>query len=270
MKEQREKTKSDLESSERLIKSIGYITLNELTGDAEEDLETIKSVATQYGVDPNMLISEAMRLQNEKVKYPGGDVGSYMFYRDQALEAGITPDKIIDYDSWLTREANRKAKAAAKEKPPTSVQELAAGYAARLEQAEPILNSLEKTIQGMNAVSFEFQIFTDRPSLQSATIQSYMQASRNFINAQLRRESGAVISPSEFSEARKQYLPQPGDTDEVLEQKEDNRRIAFAGLRKSAGPAFESYQELLGQPERVQVGDEVYELQPEGDYKLVE
>lgn len=56
------------------------------------------------------------------------------------------------------------------------------------------------------------------------------QAMRDFINAVLRRESGAVISPPEFANAAKQYFPQPNDTPEVLAQKKRNREIAIAGL----------------------------------------
>jgi hypothetical protein len=67
--------------------------------------------------------------------------------------------------------------------------------------------------------------------------QKAEQAQRNFVNAILRQESGAVISPSEFSNARRQYFPQPGDSQEVIEQKKSNRQTAIEGLRTMAGPA---------------------------------
>lgn len=66
--------------------------------------------------------------------------------------------------------------------------------------------------------------------------QKYDQAQRDFINAVLRRESGAAISESEFQNARKQYFPQPGDGPEVLAQKADNRKLAIESLRQSANP----------------------------------
>jgi hypothetical protein len=58
--------------------------------------------------------------------------------------------------------------------------------------------------------------------------QRVEQAQRDFINAVLRRESGAAISASEFENARKQYFPQPGDEKhpKVLEQKRRARQIA--------------------------------------------
>lgn len=61
---------------------------------------------------------------------------------------------------------------------------------------------------------------------QSADQQKVEQARRDFINAVLRRESGAVISPQEFANAEKQYFPQPGDSKAVIEQKRRNRQIA--------------------------------------------
>lgn len=67
--------------------------------------------------------------------------------------------------------------------------------------------------------------------------QKVEQAQRDFINAVLRQESGAVISPEEFNNARKQYFPQPGDSKAVIEQKTRNRQRAIEGFKVGAGPA---------------------------------
>lgn len=72
--------------------------------------------------------------------------------------------------------------------------------------------------------------------LQSPEQQQIEQAQRDFINAVLRQESGAVIADTEFANARKQYFPQPGDSAEVIEQKRANREAAINGFRISAGP----------------------------------
>ncbi|WP_234913761.1 phage tail tip lysozyme [Sinorhizobium medicae] len=72
----------------------------------------------------------------------------------------------------------------------------------------------------------------------SDDFQNFDQARRDFINAQLRRESGAVISVEEFDNANKQYFPQPGDTREVLEQKRRNRQTVVDGMKRSAGPTY--------------------------------
>lgn len=67
-------------------------------------------------------------------------------------------------------------------------------------------------------------------ALMSEEGQQAEQAQRDFINAVLRRESGAVISDQEFGNAKKQYFPQPGDSKAVLDQKRRNRQLATQGL----------------------------------------
>ncbi|MGJ5022332.1 hypothetical protein [Bradyrhizobium oligotrophicum] len=68
--------------------------------------------------------------------------------------------------------------------------------------------------------------------------QQYEQAKRDFINAQLRRESGAAISPSEFESANKQYFPVPGDSPETIRQKAANRRAAVEAMGREGGPSY--------------------------------
>lgn len=70
--------------------------------------------------------------------------------------------------------------------------------------------------------------------------QQAEQAQRDFINAVLRRESGAVISPPEFENAKKQYFPQPGDTKDTLSQKKRNRALAIQGLEAEVPGGFRS------------------------------
>lgn len=67
-------------------------------------------------------------------------------------------------------------------------------------------------------------------TMLSEADQKAEQAQRDFINAVLRRESGAAISPGEFDSARKQYFPQVGDSAAVKAQKKANRKLATDGL----------------------------------------
>lgn len=76
--------------------------------------------------------------------------------------------------------------------------------------------------------------------LTSDDFKKVDQAKRDFINAQLRRESGAVIAESEFDNANKQYFPQPNDTPEVLEQKKRNRQIVIDGMARDSGPTYKA------------------------------
>ncbi len=70
---------------------------------------------------------------------------------------------------------------------------------------------------------------------QSEAFKRYDQAKRNFINAQLRRESGAAIGKEEFANADVQYFPLPNDPPSVIEQKRNNRASVIEGLRIAAG-----------------------------------
>lgn len=65
---------------------------------------------------------------------------------------------------------------------------------------------------------------------QSSQQQQVEQAQRDFVNAALRRESGAAIAESEFANAKKQYFPQIGDGPEVIAQKKANRELATRGI----------------------------------------
>jgi hypothetical protein len=94
--------------------------------------------------------------------------------------------------------------------------------AAGLDAGEQIMSQVP--LLGNYAVSGEFQ--------------QLQQAQRDFINALLRRESGAVISEGEFENARKQYFPQPGDSPEVLAQKQRNLETALAGMQRAAGVTY--------------------------------
>lgn len=82
--------------------------------------------------------------------------------------------------------------------------------------------------------------------LQGADQQRLDQAKRDFLNAVLRRESGAVIADSEFDNGDKQYFPQIGDSKEVIAQKKRNREIAIRGILSEVPEADRRVQEIRG------------------------
>lgn len=75
-------------------------------------------------------------------------------------------------------------------------------------------------------------------NLVTSNFQQLDQAQRDFINAVLRRESGATIQPHEFENAQRQYFPLSGDAEPVLKQKAANRQIAIDGISRAGGPAY--------------------------------
>lgn len=208
----------------------------------EQQRRAVGAQALGEGLEvPNNLLAQT---GEEKLKQTLADEG-----RDEATwerRNNITNAQANARQAQSDKLMRDRAGEARDDKPPTSAQTTLGAYASRLEQAEPSINDVEAEIAKMHPASFETQMWMDRPSFQSKTMQKYMQASRNMINAVLRRESGAVISPTEFAEARQQYLPQPGDTDEVLAMKRQNRALNFSNYRKGAGKAYQSLDDALG------------------------
>jgi hypothetical protein len=138
-------------------------------------------------------------------------------------------------------------------KPPTSAQRLAAGYAARLTDSNKIITEI-----GSKFTGFISRLGARLPQgLKTDDRQRFEQAQRNFINAVLRRESGAAIAESEFESARLQYFPQPGDSSAVLTQKRQNRELVARAMQLEAGSAFE---ELAGSALNLFDQDELSEI----------
>lgn len=94
-----------------------------------------------------------------------------------------------------------------------------------------------------NIVPFEKQLVTLGPQadvqlptlLQSEQGQLYAQGRDEFINAALRRESGAAIAQSEYDRYDRIYFVRPGDTAAVIKQKQAARERVIQGFKLTAG-----------------------------------
>ena len=69
---------------------------------------------------------------------------------------------------------------------------------------------------------------------ESTNRQLYRQAQENWVTANLRKESGAVIGEQEFDREIKKYFPQINEGPEVIAQKAESRRIAEEGMKSNA------------------------------------
>lgn len=130
----------------------------------------------------------------------------------------------------------------------TEGQANAALYADRMKAANEVLSRPDIAAAGTGIIDRGLSMVPVVGNYgTSDKFQMADQAQRDFINAVLRRESGAAISASEFDHARKQYFPQPGDGKEVLAQKARNRQIAIDGISNAAGPTYAKRQQQAGQ-----------------------
>jgi hypothetical protein len=120
-------------------------------------------------------------------------------------------------------------------KPATEAEAKNAGFLVRMRSSQTALNDLESQGTDLGAALLNKDPTGLANYAQSPEYQLYDQAKRDFVNALLRRESGAVIAPSEFANAEAQYFPRPGDSPEVIAQKRKNRDNAIAGVTVGAG-----------------------------------
>lgn len=130
------------------------------------------------------------------------------------------------------------------DKPLTEVQAKAVTFASRMNRANETINKL--SADGIDKSSAGKQFMEAIPFIGDGLgniyndflpnkIQQLDQAKRDWINANLRNESGAAIGKDEFASADKQYFAQIGDKPEVILQKALNRKMAEEGMRAQAG-----------------------------------
>lgn len=122
-------------------------------------------------------------------------------------------------------------------KPMTNEQALAAGFTDRMANSNSLLGRLDgEGLSAWGALNEKIPMVGNYR--QTPEYRQYKQARDDFINAQLRRESGAAISDPEYDRANKQYFPQPGDDPGTLTQKAKNRMLVVEAMRRNAGPSY--------------------------------
>ena len=134
----------------------------------------------------------------------------------------------------------------------TESQSNATAYGMRMKEANAILEDLAKkgvlkgaVIEATPLIGGALgQVLPSALGGTSAAQQQVNQAKSNFITAVLRKESGAVISDSEFDREDKKYFPQINDNAAVIKQKENARKLAIKAIEVQAGPGAKSIQQL--------------------------
>lgn len=180
----------------------------------------------------------------------GGQTVAYNPYQlqpGQAFGKTATPGELLSSATARRGQDLMNARALAAEKAPTEFQGKSAAFGLRADEANKTLNNLQGQYSptAINSkLSAENTPFlggilgaTTNKFALSPQDQQAEQAQRDFVNAILRQESGAAIGVSEFDNARKQYFPQPGDSQQVINQKARNRQLAVQALQANAGKA---------------------------------
>ena len=131
------------------------------------------------------------------------------------------------------------------EKPLTEVQGTATNFAARMKSASNLLIPLEA--RGVTTADLATKAAGTQWTNFMATPdgRQYQQAEQNWVTANLRKESGAVIGDDEMARERRKYFPIPGDDKATIAQKQQARAVAEEGMMVQAGPGAKTVQSTI-------------------------
>lgn len=175
------------------------------------------------------------RPEQPPIAVVGPDGKSIYVSREEALRNRMTPAPTAGQDA----------------KPLNENQANATAYGLRMKEANSILEDLAGKGVLKGAVIERTPLIgralgQSLPSVLGGTSsaqQQVNQAKSNFITAVLRKESGAVISDSEFEREDQKYFPQINDNKEVIKQKEKARKLAIQAIEVQAGPGAKNIRE---------------------------
>jgi hypothetical protein len=152
------------------------------------------------------------------------------------MQAGFNQQQESRADR-LSREAiarGERADKALEGKKPTESEQKAYGFAQRMELSDQLITNLENQVlkEGKDATALyptatsqaagKVPLIGDylRTQVTSPIQQQYRQAQENWVRANLRKESGAVIGSDEMADEIRNYFPQPGESAQVIQQKQ--------------------------------------------------
>jgi hypothetical protein len=140
-------------------------------------------------------------------------------------------------------------------KPMTEAQSKDTVYAVRAEGALPLLDSLDKELTSVQGNTLG-QLPLVGNALKPEAFQKAEQASNEFLQALLRKDTGAAITEGEQVLYGNTYIPRMGDGPEVIEQKRQSRYRALQAMKAGMTP-----QAILAQEQALKKsGNEV--MQP--------
>jgi len=125
----------------------------------------------------------------------------------------------------------------------TEAQGKAQSYANRMERGNDLLADPTILSGGLGARAAANYAASNAPlglggAMQSEDFKRFQQASREFILAANRKDSGMNITAAEDKIAKETWIPQPFDPPSVLEQKRKAREVVMNSAAQEGGPSF--------------------------------
>jgi hypothetical protein len=130
------------------------------------------------------------------------------------------------------------------QKPLTEGQSKDTVYSTRAAGALETLNKFAPALTGRLDRAADFDPTGLARGAQSTEYQLAQQAGDEFLQAILRKDTGAAISPQEQALYGKTYLPQPGDSEELQQQKSISRTRAIEAIKAGMPASAIVAQEL--------------------------
>lgn len=148
----------------------------------------------------------------------------------------------------------------------TEGEKSSAGYLTRMNEAEKTLTGLEGKEPNLAQIAVGGVPMigkTVQPYVLGKDAEKVLQAQRDWVRAKLRKESGAVIGEEEMAEEIRTYFPQPGESEEVRQQKAQARQAAARQMEIGAGAALpQANMAGRGAPVQVKSQADVDKLPP--------
>lgn len=117
-------------------------------------------------------------------------------------------------------------------------------YSARAEGALPVLDQFDTSLASRTNVGLDAVPYGLGREMQSEDYQLAQQAGNEFLQAILRKDTGAAITEQEQVLYGETYLPKPGDGEALIAQKRQARRRALEAIKAGLPPSAIIAQEL--------------------------
>lgn len=173
------------------------------------------------------------------------DVQEYNWYAEQEAASGRQPLSYLDFvnaqkGGGLQITTNPDGTTSITQggpgKPLTEGQSKDTVYSTRAAGALPIIDQFGDALMNPAMRAVEGDPTGIARQMQSPEFQQAQQSGKEFLQAILRKDTGAAITPQETAEYGSVYLPIPGDSPQVLELKKISRRRALEAINAGLPP----------------------------------
>lgn len=166
----------------------------------------------------------------------GAQAGQINTQTGQFQRTPLDSGMAIDVDPNTGAVSVRQGAGAGSSKPLTEGQSKDAVYATRAEGALATLDTVANELTDRASIVADQTPLGIGRGIQSDQYQIARTAGDEFLQAILRKDTGAAITSQEMQEYGRTYLPQPGDGQAVLQQKQQARRRALEALKAGMPP----------------------------------